>query len=125
MATCRPAWTGRCHAASWAPLAAALNQAAAALQAQRSDIDALHNQLSQAQRLEAVGQLTGGVAHDFNNLLTVVLGNADLLAGQSLDAAQRRQALDMLIGAAERGAVLTRQLLAYARQQPLDPAPST
>ena len=103
-------------------LAAALNQAAAALQAQRSDIDALHAQLSQAQRLEAVGQLTGGVAHDFNNLLTVVLGNADLLAGQSLDAAQRRQALDMLIGAAERGAVLTRQLLAYARQQPLAPS---
>ena len=102
-------------------LAAALNQAAAALQAQRTDIDALHARLSQAQRLEAVGQLTGGVAHDFNNLLTVVLGNADLLAGHSLDAAQRRQALDMLIGAAERGAVLTRQLLAYARQQPLAP----
>ena len=103
-------------------LAAALNQAAAALQAQRTDIDALHARLSQAQRLEAVGQLTGGVAHDFNNLLTVVLGNADLLAGHSLDAAQRRQALDMLIGAAERGAVLTRQLLAYARQQPLAPS---
>lgn len=103
-------------------LAAALNQAAASLQAQRSDIDTLHARLSQSQRLEAVGQLTGGVAHDFNNLLTIVLGNADLLAGDGLDAAQRRQALDMLTGAAERGAVLTRQLLAYARQQPLVPS---
>jgi len=103
-------------------LAAALNQAAIALQAQRNDIDKLHAQLSQSQRLEAVGQLTGGVAHDFNNLLTVVLGNADQLATDNLDALQRRQALDMLIGAAERGAVLTRQLLAYARQQPLAPS---
>jgi signal transduction histidine kinase/ActR/RegA family two-component response regulator len=103
-------------------LAAALNQAAVALKAQREDIEALHARLLQSQRLEAVGQLTGGVAHDFNNLLTVVLGNADLLAAADLREDQRRQALDMLIGAAERGAVLTRQLLAFARKQPLAPS---
>jgi nitrogen-specific signal transduction histidine kinase len=103
-------------------LAAALNQAAVALQAQRSDIEALHARLLQSQRLEAVGQLTGGVAHDFNNLLTVVLGNADRLAGTDMGEAQRRQALDMLTRAAERGAVLTHQLLAFSRQQPLAPS---
>jgi signal transduction histidine kinase/ActR/RegA family two-component response regulator len=103
-------------------LAAALNQAATALGAQRDDIQTLHARLLQSQRLEAVGQLTGGVAHDFNNLLTVVLGNADLLAEPGLSDTQRRQALEMLIGAAERGAVLTRQLLAFARKQPLAPS---
>jgi signal transduction histidine kinase len=77
--------------------------------------------LRQAQRVEAVGQLTGGVAHDFNNLLTVVLGNLDLL--------QRRDGLDdtvlqrlgVIRAAAERGATLTAQLLAFARRQPLVP----
>ena len=103
-------------------LAAALNHAAEALGAQRSDIEALHARLLQSQRLEAVGQLTGGVAHDFNNLLTVVLGNADLLAEPGMTEPQRQQALQMLIGAAERGAVLTRQLLAFARKQPLMPS---
>jgi signal transduction histidine kinase/CHASE3 domain sensor protein/CheY-like chemotaxis protein len=86
-------------------------------------------QLRVAQRMEAVGQLTGGVAHDFNNLLTVVVGNLDLLlretqrnAGDGGDgefAAKLRAAL----GAAERGAQLTRQLLAFARRQPLEPQP--
>ncbi|MFY7973362.1 MAG: ATP-binding protein [Rubrivivax sp.] len=103
-------------------LVTTLNQAADAMQAQRRDIDTLHARLSQSQRLEAVGQLTGGVAHDFNNLLTVVLGNADLLAAGELGEDQRRQALEMLIGAAERGAVLTQQLLAFARKQPLVPS---
>ncbi len=103
-------------------LAAAFNHAAQALQAQRADIDRLNERLQRSQRLEAVGQLTGGVAHDFNNLLTVVLGNADLLAGGGLDEPRRRQALEMLTRAAERGAVLTQQLLAFARKQPLAPS---
>ena len=103
-------------------LAKAFDHAAAALQAQRADIDRLNSRLQHSQRLEAVGQLTGGVAHDFNNLLTVVLGNADLLSDNTLDEAQRRQALGMLIDAAQRGAALTRQLLAFARKQPLEPS---
>jgi signal transduction histidine kinase len=57
-----------------------LNHTAQSLQAQRADIANLNARLLQSQRLEAVGQLTGGMAHDFNNLLTVVLGNAELLA---------------------------------------------
>ena len=103
-------------------LAAALNQAACSLQAQRSDIERLNSRLLRSQRMEAVGQLTGGVAHDFNNLLTVVLGNADLLAEGGLDEAGRQQALEMLVSAAQRGAVLTQQLLAFARKQPLAPS---
>jgi signal transduction histidine kinase/ActR/RegA family two-component response regulator len=82
--------------------------------------------LRQAQRLEAVGQLTGGVAHDFNNLLTVLLGNIDLMQarlangrpGADPGAAQR---LERMREAAERGARLTDQLLAFARRQPLMP----
>jgi signal transduction histidine kinase/ActR/RegA family two-component response regulator len=78
--------------------------------------------LRQAQRLEAIGQLTGGIAHDFNNLLTVVRGNAELLRDAAADQrAQRRAAA--IIRAAERGERLTRQLLAFSRPQspPLGP----
>ncbi len=76
--------------------------------------------LRQAQRVEAVGQLTGGVAHDFNNLLTVILGNVDLL--QASPGASRFAArLTTIRAAAERGANLTSQMLAFARRQPLMP----
>jgi PAS domain S-box-containing protein len=78
-------------------------------------------ELQQAQKMEAIGRLTGGVAHDFNNLLTVVLGNAELLAeSPSLDASQRADAAQ-IVTVAERAADLTRQLLAFARRQPLQP----
>ncbi len=81
----------------------------------------LEDQLRQAQRLEAVGQLTGGVAHDFNNLLTVVMGNADILV-ERLGADRQLQSLaEMVRTAASRGAELTHGLLAFARQQPLNP----
>lgn len=73
-----------------------------------------------SERLEAVGQLTGGVAHDFNNLLTVILGNADTLREQLEDPAQRRMA-ELVHLAASRGSDLTRRLLAFARRQPLKP----
>lgn len=76
-------------------------------------------QLSQAQKMEAVGQLTGGIAHDFNNLLAVIIGNLDLLrAGETEDAAEM---LDTAIHAANRGAELTRRLLAFSRRQTLQP----
>jgi PAS domain S-box-containing protein len=77
--------------------------------------------LHQAQRLEAIGQLTGGIAHDFNNLLTVILGNAELL-GERLAADERsRRLAEMTASAAHRGAELTSRLLTFARRQTLHP----
>jgi PAS domain S-box-containing protein len=82
---------------------------------------ALEAQLRQSQRLESVGQLTGGVAHDFNNLLTVVLGNADLLYDELDENDARRPLAEMIVGAAQKGAELTQRLLAFSRRQALDP----
>jgi two-component system, NtrC family, sensor kinase len=76
--------------------------------------------LKQAQRLEAVGHLTGGVAHDFNNLLMVVQGNVDRLRRYPADERQKRS-LDAIETAATRGANLTRQLLSFSRQQTHEP----
>jgi len=78
-------------------------------------------QLRQAQKLEAVGQLTGGVAHDFNNLLTVILGNAEILAESLHDQDYLRKLAEMTANAAERGSELTSHLLAFSRKQPLQP----
>lgn len=78
-------------------------------------------QLQQALKMEAIGQLTGGLAHDFNNLLGVVIGNLDLLKLHLGDNDRALQKADVALGAAERGATLTRSLLAVARRQPLDP----
>ena len=83
----------------------------------------LEEQLAQARKMEAVGQLTGGVAHDFNNLLTVILGNAEMLAERREDDAKRALRIDAVRTAADRGRSLTRQLLAFARRQQLNPAP--
>jgi PAS domain S-box-containing protein len=77
--------------------------------------------LRQAQRLEAVGQLTGGIAHDFNNLLLVINGNAEVLRAGVRDAEYVR-ALDAIDRASKRGERLTRQLLAFSRQQTLTPS---
>jgi PAS domain S-box-containing protein len=74
-----------------------------------------------AQKMEAVGQLTGGIAHDFNNLLTVIANSLDLLTRSSLDERKRLRIVDAAQRAAERGARLTQQLLAFARRQPLRP----
>jgi signal transduction histidine kinase/CheY-like chemotaxis protein len=76
--------------------------------------------LRQSQRVEAVGQLTGGVAHDFNNILTVLLGNIELMQSHPA-AASFTQRLATMRAAAERGAKLTHHLLAFARRQPLMP----
>ncbi len=78
-------------------------------------------QFRQAQKMEAVGQLTGGVAHDFNNILTVITGTIGILAEAVADRPQLAAVAGMIDEAAERGASLTRHLLAFARKQPLQP----
>ena len=85
---------------------------------QRSRVE---EQLSHAQRLEAVGQLTGGVAHDFNNLLTVISGNLQLLEEELGDKPEAQEIIGAALGAVKRGADLTRKLLAFARKQRLSP----
>jgi PAS domain S-box-containing protein len=77
--------------------------------------------LAQSQKLQAIGQLTGGVAHDFNNLLTVITNSLDLLSGPMRDEAQKLRVIGSAMRAAERGARLNQQLLAFARRQPLHP----
>ena len=75
--------------------------------------------LQQSQKLEAIGKLTGGIAHDFNNLLNVICSGIDLLRATPSDTAKHRKIIDSMERAAQRGAALTGQLLAFARQQPL------
>ncbi|WP_063695280.1 hybrid sensor histidine kinase/response regulator [Bradyrhizobium embrapense] len=80
-------------------------------------------QLRHAQKMEAIGQLTGGVAHDFNNLLMAVMGNLDLLRKRMPEDPRLRRLVDGALQGAERGASLTQRLLAFARQQDLRAVP--
>jgi PAS domain S-box-containing protein len=80
----------------------------------------MEEELRQAQKMEAVGQLTGGIAHDFNNLLTVITGNLEMLDA-SVDSAGQHELVKEARDAAEDGAKLTAQLLAFGRRQPLNP----
>jgi PAS domain S-box-containing protein len=77
--------------------------------------------LRQSQKMEAIGQLTGGVAHDFNNLLTVIRGSVDILRRPDLPEEKRARYIDAIAETADRAAQLTAQLLAFARRQPLQP----
>ena len=79
------------------------------------------DQLRQSQKVEAIGQLTGGVAHDFNNLLTVIRGSVDLLRWPDLTETRRTRYIDAISDAADRASKLTSQLLAFARRQTLKP----
>lgn len=99
-------------------LAAANNELRAQME-ERAHVEAA---LRQAQKIEAIGQLTGGVAHDFNNLLQVISGGLSILDRQS-DPARRARLMDGMKQAAQRGAGLTRQLLAFSRRQELKPKP--
>ena len=85
------------------------------------EIDHAREALVQAQKMEAIGRLTGGVAHDFNNLLTVIRASADFLRRPNLTEAKRAQYVEAIATTAERATVLTGQLLAFARRQPLQP----
>ncbi|WP_066921334.1 CHASE3 domain-containing protein [Methylobacterium sp. CCH5-D2] len=78
--------------------------------------------LREAQKMQAIGQLTGGIAHDFNNLLQVILGNLEFVRAKLTDDARLQQRIERAAWAAQRGATLTGQLLAFARKQPLAPA---
>ena len=77
--------------------------------------------LRQSQKMEAVGQLTGGVAHDFNNLLTIIRSATDFLRRRELPEERRRRYIDAISETVERASKLTAQLLAFARRQPLKP----
>ena len=79
--------------------------------------------LRQSQKLEAMGQLTGGVAHDFNNLLTPIIGGLDMLHKQGVGNERERRLIDGALQSAERAKTLVQRLLAFARRQPLQPGP--
>lgn len=100
----------------------ALQEANAELRIQMAERARVEEALRQAQRIEAIGQLTGGVAHDFNNLLMVISGGLEMLR-RSRQPDRRERLMDGMQQAAQRGAVLTRQLLAFSRCQKLKPEP--
>ena len=83
----------------------------------------IEQQLRQAQKMEAVGNLTGGIAHDFNNLLTIIIGNLDILQHDVAGNRNAEERIETILQASERGAELTSQMLAFSRRQPLQPKP--
>jgi two-component system NtrC family sensor kinase len=85
------------------------------------ELERANNELRQAQKMEAVGQLAGGVAHDFNNILTAIMGYSELLLRRSGIGDLSRKRAQQIIKAATRGATLIRQLLAFSRKQPVWP----
>jgi signal transduction histidine kinase len=89
-----------------------------------TDLRALDAQLHQAQKLETIGQLTAGIAHDFNNLLTIILGNRDILMEDVGEDPVLGPSLWSIENAAESGARLSGDLLAFSRRQPLEPRPT-
>ncbi len=86
-----------------------------------TEVRETERQLRQSQKMEAIGQLTGGIAHDFNNILTVVTGSIEILSEGVADRPDLVAITRMIDHATERGAELTRRLLAFSRRQPLDP----
>ncbi len=95
-------------------------ETAAALEAEVAERERVDAQLRQLQKMEAIGRLTGGIAHDFNNLLTAVLGNLEL-AGRRIEDVRVARLVGNAVDGAQRAATLTSRLLAFSRQQPLQP----
>ena len=94
----------------------------------QEELNRAREQLFQLQKMESIGQLTGGVAHDFNNLLTIIIGNVDMacrtLSGNKPGGVEKaRRMLGNALAGAKRAASLTQRLLAFARRQPLEPKP--
>jgi signal transduction histidine kinase/ActR/RegA family two-component response regulator len=100
---------------------ALLSRSAAALTVESVERRRAEERLVQAQKMEAIGNLTGGMAHDFNNLLGIIMGNLDLLRSDAVLTPETDELVGEAIDAAIRGADLTRRLLAFARRQPLQP----
>ena len=101
--------------------AEALARANAELKVEVSERSKAEEQLRQAHKMQALGQLTGGIAHDFNNLLTVIQGSADMLRRPGLAEDKRIRFAEAVVQASGKAAALTGQLLAFARRQPLQP----
>jgi PAS domain S-box-containing protein len=87
----------------------------------QQEVERARETMAQAQKMEAVGRLTGGVAHDFNNLLTVIRASADMLKVPTITPEKRERYVEAIAETADRAAKLTSQLLAFARRQPLRP----
>ncbi len=92
-----------------------------ALRRETEERQRAESMLRQSQKMEALGQVTGGVAHDFNNLLTVVQGSFDMLRKRVVGDPRASELIERGVQATERGSALTRQLLAFGRRQPLQP----
>jgi PAS domain S-box-containing protein len=92
-----------------------------AVKAQEAELADAQEVLRQSQKLDAMGQLTGGVAHDFNNLLTPIIGSLDMLVRRGVGSDRERRLIDGALQSAERAKTLVQRLLAFARRQPLQP----
>ena len=86
-----------------------------------AELEAAQDALRQSQKMEAMGQLTGGVAHDFNNLLTPIIGSLDMILRKGLGTEREQRLMDGALQSAERAKTLVQRLLAFARRQPLQP----
>ena len=98
-----------------------LRRSAEAMVQRFQEIEATESQVRQAQKMEAIGRLSGGVAHDFNNILTVITGTIEILSEAVKDRPHLAQITNLIGAAAARGADLTKHLLAFSRRQPLQP----
>jgi signal transduction histidine kinase len=102
----------------------ALENRNTALATEMAQREAAEAQLRQAHKMEALGQLTGGVAHDFNNMLAIIVGNLDILVRRlAPDDSKLKTMVENALNGAQRAAALTQRLLAFSRLQPLDPKP--